>query len=147
MRWRAIVVVRFTFSEPRPAEVLEHELRQSLAVRTRGAKIRHVVPAGTPQFAYLRVEGRTSTLPGAGSLVAGLARGLKVDVGAATADIVYWGVRRRGLLRLRHRAAQGSVSGGDPGTGGPGTAGVREPRRPFPPGFPPMQAALDPPMR
>ena len=32
-------------------------------------------------------------------------------------------------------------------SGGPGTAGVREPRRPCPPGFPSMQAALDPPMR
>jgi hypothetical protein len=146
MRWRATVVLRFTFAEPRPASALEHELRQSLAVRTRGAKIQHVDPPGTPQFAYLRFDGSTSTLPGAGSLVAGVARGLKTDVGATTGDIVFWSVRRRGLLRRRHRPAERSVSGGDPGSGGPGTAGVREPRRPCPPGFPPMEAALDPPV-
>ena len=139
-------MVRLTFPEPRPASVLEHELRQSLAVRARGAKIRHVDPPGTPQFAYLRVDGRTRTLQGAGRAVAGLVRGLKADVGAMTGDIVHWDARRRGPLRLRHRPAERSVSGGDPGTGGPGTAGVREPRRPYPPGFPPMQASLDPPV-
>ena len=147
MRWRATVVVKLELPEPCTPERLEHELRQSLAVRARGAKIRHVDPPGTPQFAYLRIDGRTRTLQGAGSSVAGLVRGLKADLGATTGEIVYWDARRRGPLRLRHRTAERSVSGGDPGTGGPGTAGVREPRRPYPPGFPPMQAALDPPGR
>jgi len=146
MRWRAVVVVRFTFAEPRPAGVLEHELRQALAVRARGAKIRHVDPPGTPQYVYLRIDGRTRTMPRTGSLLPRLARGLKADIGATTGDIAYWGVRRRGPLRLLHRPAERSVSGGGSGEG-PGTAGVREPRRPFPPGFPPMQAALDPPVR
>jgi hypothetical protein len=147
MRWRATVVVRLTFTEPRPAKVLEHELRQSLAVRTQGAKIRHVDPPSTSQFAYLRVDGRTRTLQGASRVVASLGRGLKADVGATTADIVHWDASRRGPLPFRRRTAARSVSGGDPGTGDPGTAGVREPRRPYPPGFPPMQASLDPPVR
>src|SRR5687767_5361224 len=102
MRWRAVVVVRFTFAEPRPAGFLEHELRQALAVRARGAKIRHVDPPGTPQFVYLRIDGRTRTMPRTGSLMPRLARGLKADVGATTGDIAYWGVRRRGPLRLLH---------------------------------------------
>lgn len=140
-------MVRLTFAEPRPANAVEHELRQALAVRVHGAKIRHVDPPGTSQFAYLRVDGRTRTLKGAGSVVAGLGRGLKADVGATTADIVHWHARRRGPLPIRHRTAARFVSGGDPGTGGPGTAGVREPRRPYPPGYPPMQASLDPPVR
>ena len=146
MRWRAVVVVRFTFSEPRPASVLEHELRQALAVRARGAKIRHVDPPGIPQCVYLRIDGRTNTMPRTGSLLPGLARGLKADVGAKTGEIAYWDVRRRGPLRLLHRPVERSLSGGGSGEG-PGTAGVREPRRPYPPGFPPMQAALDPPVR
>ena len=142
-----MVVVRLTFAGPRPTDVLTHELRQSLAVRSSGAKIRHVDPPGNPQFAYLRVDGRTSTLQGAGTVIAGLARGLNADVAATTGDIVYWAAHRRGPLRLRQRPAERSARGGNPGTGGPGTAGVREPRRPYPPGFPPMEATLDPPLQ
>ena len=145
MRWRATVVVRLTFAEPRDGELLEHQVKQSLAVRARTAKLRHIDSAPSPRFAYLRVDGRTRTMQGAGPEVMSLARGLGVDV-AARAEVLHWDARRRGPLRLRHRPAERSVSGGGSGEG-PGTAGVREPRRPYPPGFPPMQASLDPPVR
>jgi hypothetical protein len=142
MRWRAVVVLRLAVDAPRDGELLEHQLRQSLAVRSQTAKIRHMDPAGTPRFAYLRIDGRTRTLQGAGAEVAGLARGLGVDLGART-DVVYWDAHPRGPRHLVRRAASRTAGGGGP-SGGPGTAGVREPRRPYPPGFPPMQAAVEP---
>jgi len=139
-------VVRLTYAEPRDGERLEHLVEESLAVRAPTAKLYDIDSAPSPRLAYLRIDGRTRNAHGAGHEVMSLARGLGVDVGVR-AEVIYWDARRRGPLRLRRRLLMQSFSGGDPGTGGPGTAGVREPRRPYPPGFPPMQAALDPPVR
>jgi hypothetical protein len=139
------VVVRLNFAQPRDSELLERQVRRSLSMRAKGARVGRIDPAGHPQFCYLRVDGRTSTMAGAGVELAALVRGLGRDVGAAKADLVMWNARRRGLRHLRHSVSAGSGGGGgNPGNGGSGTAGVREPRRPRPPGFPPMQAALDP---
>jgi hypothetical protein len=135
-------MVRLTFAEPRDVELLEHEVKQSLAVRAHTAELRHIDPAGNPRFVYLRVDGRTRTMQGAGPEVVGLARGLGADVGA-TAEVVHWGARPRGPARFVRRAISRSTGDSGP-SGGPGTAGVREPRRPHPPGFPPMEAAVEP---
>ena len=146
MRWRATALVQVTLTEPRDGEPLEHQLRQSLAVRSHKARLDHVTPGGSLRLAVLCVDGRTRTLQGAGPEVACLARGLSVDIGATT-EVLFWGARPRGPARLVRRPIRRSTEGiGGPGDG-PGTAGVREPRRPYPPGFPPMQASLDPPVR
>ena len=69
---------------------------------------------------------------------------IRSDLGASNADLMMWSARPRGARWLLHKPVVGyPMSGGGPGDG-PGTAGVREPRRPYPPGFPPMQASLDP---
>ena len=146
MRWRATVLVFLTLTEPRDGKLLERQVWQSLAVRSRTASLRDFETLGSLWFAFVRVDGRTRTLQGAVPEVMGLARGMGGDVGAKT-EVVFGGARPRGLARfVRRPITRSTVGGGDPGTGGPGTAGVREPRRPYPPGFPPTQASLDPPV-
>ena len=146
MRWKAFVVVKLSFSDRRDAELLRHHLRRSLDVRATSAKILKVDPAGTPQFVYLRVYGRTVGVQDAGPALAKLVRGLRVDLGASAADIIHWDARRRGFRGMRDQTGGGPMRSGG-GNGGAGTAGVREPRRPYPPGFPPMEATLDPPLQ
>ena len=102
----------------------------------------HVDRPGSPQFVYLRVDSRSRYLDDARLQVAQLVRGVTGDVGATSGELVHWGARGRGPRGMVHKVSGGPVTGGGPG-GGSGTAGVREPRRPHPPGFPPMQAARD----
>ena len=146
MRWRATALVQVTLTEPRDGELLEHQMRQSIAVRSHKAKLDYVTPGGESlRLAVLCVDGRTRTLQGAGQELAGLARGLGVDIGATT-EVLLWAARPRGPARLVRRPIRRSTEGIGGPSGGPGTAGVREPRRPHPPGFPPMQASLDRPV-
>jgi hypothetical protein len=139
-------MVQVSLTEPRDGELLEHEMRQSLAVRSHKAELDHVTPGGRSlRLAVLYVDGRTRTLQGAGPELAGLARGLGADIGAPT-EVLFWGARPCGPARLLRRPITRSTGGGGSPGDGPGTAGVREPRRPYPPGFPPMQASQDPPV-
>jgi hypothetical protein len=142
MRWRAVVVVRFSFREPKTAACLEHELTQSLTRQAVKANVLNVDPPGNPQFVFLRVSGCSARLCHAGAELALLVARVGRDLDATTAEVVMWSAHRRGPRGLVAKASGGRVTG-RAGNGGPGTAGVREPRRPFPGGPPPMRAALD----
>ena len=143
MRWRALVVVKLRFVDSRPAELVEAQLRLVISDAGLSARWVRADPSGDPQFAYLRIDGRSTGLHDAEARLRAFAGDLPQQLCAVAADVVMWHARRRGPAGVRGpRVSGGRMSGGH--GDGPGTAGDREPRRPLPPGFPPQQAAVDP---
>lgn len=145
MRWRAFVVVKLSFSEPRTGDSIKLGLRAALCPRFRRVRLR-VDPTGSPQFAHLILHGTSSSGFEAGSEIRAALADAAALMGATTAEVRLCQVLRRSRPWRRRRVVAATGGPGGPGGGGStGLAGVREPRRPGPGNLPPMQAERDVP--